>query len=86
MSLYLIVRVLRPCGWNVTSGESSDAIGCPDVQETPLLKSTSLLKSTGARLPPMRSSFCKRDEAIQRQDADVTVAVRIGEDERTSAA
>src|SRR5688572_19602102 len=67
VSLYWYVRVLRPCGWNVTSGEPNDDMP-GTFRMVPLLKSTSLLKSTGARLPPMRTSLRNLDEPAHRQE------------------
>ena len=66
------VRVSRPCGWKLgpvcvllgTGVERAEIEGT--LKRTPLLKSTSLSNATGARLPPIRSSFWSRDVGAQR--------------------
>src|SRR6266516_1888476 len=72
LSLNWYVRVLRPCGWKtgpvaVLLGTGVDKLAIDGrLNRSVVLKSTSLLKSTGARLPPARTSFWSLDEAIQR--------------------
>ncbi len=45
------------------------------LKRIPLLKSTSLSKATGARLPPIRSSFWSRGVGAQRHEPTNRFAV-----------